>query len=395
MIPRKIGIVSLYYKNSNMGGLLQAYALQTALSNDGLEAEQISYDYNYLNQQQRSIAKKLVHEQVTHADINIILKKAVARFMQWKKKVDVVETDFKKQMDAFQRFEQMIPHTSTVYNSDTIAQVNDSFDGFVCGSDIVWHPSRAVHTAFYLGFVGKTKIKLPYAVSMGRLPYTPLEKEMLKRNVQDFSVIATREQSVADYIASLTGKKTLTVVDPTLLLTAEQWESIEDRSCVPEGKYIFCYLFNNEKWCRKYVADYAKKVGMTVVYLPYIMNSKRKVDDLLSGIGICNAGPDGFIALIHHAQCVFTDSFHATVFSTLFQKEFYVFDRDPSKSKTSINSRNDEFLKRYGLEDHHIGNCAEGPLKRTVLPSARALEKIAVDREASYKYLQNGLNGTE
>ena len=230
---------------------------------------------------------------------------------------------------------------------------------------------------------------------MGRLPYTPLEKEMLKRNVQDFSVIATREQSVADYIASLTGKKTLTVVDPTLLLTAEQWESIEDRSCVPEGKYIFCYLFNNEKWCRKYVADYAKKVGMTVVYLPYIMNSKRKVDDLLSGIGICNAGPDGFIALIHHAQCVFTDSFHATVFSTLFQKEFYVFDRDPSKSKTSINSRNDEFLKRYGLEDHHIGNCAEGPLKRTVLPSARALEKIAVDREASYKYLQNGLNGTE
>ena len=101
---------------------------------------------------------------------------------------------------------------------------------------MIWHPNQSFQTAFYLGFVEKTKIKLPYAVSMGRLPYTPLEKEMLKRNVQDFSVIATREQSVADYIASLTGKKTLTVVDPTLLLTAEQWESIEDRSCVPEGK---------------------------------------------------------------------------------------------------------------------------------------------------------------
>ena len=75
--------------------------MQTALSNDGLEAEQISYDYNYLNQQQRSIAKKLVHEQVTHADINIILKKAVARFMQWKKKVDVVETDFQKANGRF------------------------------------------------------------------------------------------------------------------------------------------------------------------------------------------------------------------------------------------------------------------------------------------------------
>lgn len=395
MGPLKIGIVTLYYNNANMGGLLQSYAMQKALEKIGAKATQITYDFTKLNRKQRGDFRKLRHEQVQYEKTSLIVKKMFKRAFHAIKKSKKADSGSRQQYEVFMTFQQRIPHTSTVYNSDTIAQVNDSFDGFVCGSDIVWHPSRAVHTAFYLGFASKTKIKLPYAVSMGRLPYTPLEKEMLKRNIQDFSVVATREQSVADYIASLTGKKTLTVVDPTLLLTAEQWESIEDRSCVPEGKYIFCYLFNNEKWCRKYVANYAKKVGMTVVYLPYIMNSKRKVDDLLSGIGICNAGPDGFIALIHHAQCVFTDSFHATVFSTLFQKEFYVFDRDPSKSKTSINSRNDEFLKRYGLEDHHIGNCAEGPLKRTVLPSARALEKIAVDRETSYKYLQNGLNGTE
>lgn len=391
----KVGIITYYYKSKNMGGLLQAFALQRALEGLKINAEQICYDYSHLNQVQKALAKSLQKEQIKYSSIAALLNKARERILLRFPSQKIHNCKMEEQLYAYYRFAQRIPHTNTVYDSDTIEKVNTQFDGFICGSDVIWHPNQSFQTAFYLGFADKTKIKLPYAVSMGRLPYTPLEKEMLKRNVQDFSVIATREESVADYIASLTGKKTLTVVDPTLLLTAEQWESIEDRSCVPEGKYIFCYLFNNEKWCRKYVADYAKKVGMTVVYLPYIMNSKRKVDDLLSGIGICNAGPDGFIALIHHAQCVFTDSFHATVFSALFQKEFYVFDRDPSKSKTSINSRNDEFLKRYGLEDHHIGNCAEGPLKRTVLPSARALEKIAVDRETSYKYLQNGLNGTE
>ena len=291
----------------------------------------------------------------------------------------------------FEAFEKQIPHTDAVYDSDTVAQVNLLFDGFVCGSDVIWHPSRSVQTAFYLGFASETKAKVPYAVSMGRLPYTPLEKTLLKKNVQTFKTIATREQSAATFIKDLTGKPTLTVLDPTMLLTAEQWEGMEDRSCLPDGKYILCYLLGDTKWPRKYIAAYATKRGLPVVYFPYIMQNRRKADDLLHGTEICDAGPDGFVALIHHAECIFTDSFHATVFSTIFQKEFYVFDRDSDYAKTSINSRVNDFLQRYHMSDRHIYNMDGGPIARPVPPRADVLFQIAEEREQSYEYLRKNL----
>ena len=378
-----------------MGGLLQAYALPKALSALGLDAVQICYDYNVWNQEQRNLLVRLRKEQLLHISPFEIIQKTFQKVADWIKASErnclASDSGYIAQCRAFEAFEKQIPHTDRVYDSDTVEQVDPLFDGFVCGSDVVWHPSRVLQTAFYLNFASQTKPRVPYAVSMGRLPYTPLEKALLKKNVQTFKTIATREQSAATFIKDLTGKPTLTVLDPTLLLTAEQWESMEDRSCLPDGKYILCYLLGDGKWPRKYIAAYAKKRRLPVVYFPYIMQNRRKADVLLHGTEICDAGPDGFVALVHHAECIFTDSFHATVFSTLFQKEFYVFDRDPGNKKTSINSRIYDFLQRYNMSDRQIHNMDEGPIAKPVPPRADVLAQIAAEREQSYEYLRKNL----
>jgi len=61
-VDLKVGIITLYYKNYNFGGLLQAYALQQALSKKGFDCKQITYDYRseQLGGNQQSIKEKLI-----------------------------------------------------------------------------------------------------------------------------------------------------------------------------------------------------------------------------------------------------------------------------------------------------------------------------------------------
>lgn len=349
----KVGIISLYYSSRNLGGLLQSYAMVSFLSSNGFEAEQICYDLSVTNSESRHYQRLRRNALLLSSGYKILYSKYKSIVRRIVKRNDhLLNEHINKQNSVFSEFELLIPHSNVVYNIDTIKDAASLYDAFITGSDQVWNLGLLAHDAMYLTFVDKKKIA--YAVSMGKTSITEFEKKIFIAKIHDFSEIAVREKSLGTLINSLTDKKCVNVLDPTLLLTYDCWNKIENASIVPNEKYIFCYFLGDCKWQRVYVQKYADKHNLKIIDIPYIMGSVRKSDLVLKSEKHYDVGPREFIALIKNAVCVFTDSFHAVAFSVNFQTDFYVFDRDGLSGSKSINSRITDFLGMLSLSSRRV-----------------------------------------
>ena len=131
------------------------------------------------------------------------------------------------------------------------------------------------------------------------------------------------------------GKEVQVCVDPTLLLTADEWNAIASERKI-QGKYVFLYFLGDDRKSRKEAERFAEKKGMKLIMIPDLMGKYRKIDREIKAEYIMDATPWDFISLIKHAEYVFTDSFHACVFALLYQKDFFAF---PRSGKIKMESR--------------------------------------------------------
>lgn len=387
---KKVGIITHYYGSHNIGGLLQSYALCLALNQLGVDAEQICYQPNLPTRESRMLAKKMQLEQALCCSPGQLFGKIMEKLQyRIRRNISNDTACIDLQWKRFKEFEESIPHSKKVYTDDTIAEADAEYDVFLCGSDIVWHPANLAHPAYHLQFADPQKRKASYAASMGRLPKTPIEKRLFSERLSGIQNISVREKSAAEYILQNEHREVEVVVDPTLLLCAEDWEKNEKLDAVPENRYAFCYFLGSNKTSREATVQYCKEKGLQIIYLPYIMNGNRSEDAPLKefGTGLDCFGPEDVVGLIHHAECIFTDSFHAVVFSTIFGKQFFAFDRDKKGKTYSINSRIDDFLKEYGMEMHHVdvGDSLSGKETAFLQKGNIALEEAI---KASYEYLK-------
>lgn len=308
----KIGIVTHYYKSENYGGNLQAYALCKVLNDMGHEAEQISLD-----------KKK---DKGLYLKFKELGKKILLSLKRNRKLV-------KARSLAFRGFNQeIIPH-SIAYSEKSIRECVQNYDAFITGSDQVWNP-RDVCDAYLLRFAPSDKIKLSYAASIARNQLSQEIQERYKRALLDYKAISVRENEAVPLIAPLTDKDVRVVLDPTLLLTKEDWLSMAEPSGIKED-YLFCYFLGNNERSRKLAEEYAKKNNLKIVTLPHLIGKRRKCDDNFGDYKLYDVSPQRLIGLINEAKCVFTDSFHATVFSIICQKEYFVFHRSALKTMSS------------------------------------------------------------
>jgi hypothetical protein len=119
-----------------------------------------------------------------------------------------------------------------------------------------------------------------------------------------------------------------------LLLTRQQWDEV----CAPrqvEQPYVFCYFLGKGRKQRRLAKAYAKRKKLKLVTIPHMENQFIPEDVSFGDIRLPSPSPEMFISLIKHADCVFTDSFHAAVFSSLYQREFFVFPRHGHKGMGS------------------------------------------------------------
>ena len=330
----KIGIITLYYKNNNYGGVAQAYALYKYFSNLGYECELITYKkkpstLNLVNKNKN--LKMLINrckgkiKRISHVPIEKYLSK------RYKAKL---ETRGQK----LENFRNSIPH-SKVYSLETISEISDKYDIFITGSDQVWNPG-VVDQAFVFSFLkNQNKKILSYASSVAVTDVTDKYKDFMKKELEKYGFISVREKSSKDIIQSLTNKNVEWVMDPTLILERKDWEKLTTERIIKE-KYIFSYMIGDNKKQKKQIEKFAKQENLLLVTLPYIKNGNRfefRIEDYKFGDKqMLDITFEDFLSLIKYSEYVITDSFHAICFSYIFKKEFYAFEKG---TLVSTNSR--------------------------------------------------------
>lgn len=335
MITR-VGVLTHYYKSTNYGGNLQAYALMRAVKRIiCVESKQICYPWGMDFQKNDSAIKNRLLIIKIKKGLNVLFhpKKFEDKFLKQTNKKEL--SKLKKRRDEnFYKFNQVIiPHTDKVYTSENISETLSQYDAFITGSDQVWNTNWYT-PVFFLDFVPSDKIKISYAASISKDSLTDKEKEIFKKSLADFKAVSVREEQAVDLIKDLSPVKPVVTLDPTLLLDASDW----DKVCAPrvvEDDYIFCYFLGDNPKERKIAKKFAKEKGLKLVSVP--LTGVKVYSDLKFGdVILPAASPEEFISLIKHASYVFTDSFHAVVFSQIYQRQYFVFNRDV---KGSMNSR--------------------------------------------------------
>ena len=358
---KRIGIITMI--GNNFGNRLQNYALQEYLKRIGVNVETI---YNNIYERPKSIK-----------DILQIPKKIISK-IKWillDKRLDESRNflfdEFNNSYIKFTKYKIL----DKEYNYKDLLS---NFDIFVVGSDQVWNPYAYRNKDLdFLTFSSKEK-NITYAVSFGISNLEKEFEEIYKKGLNNFSYISVREEKGREIIENITNRKDIEVlVDPTMLLTSNDWVKIEKKpKHLSSKKYILNYFLgkiSNER--KKEIENIAKNNDCEII------NILDKEDPYYV------SGPSEFLYLERNAFLICTDSFHSCVFAILFGIPFVVFDREDDL--VNMNSRIETLLKKFQLEDRRFtGKIKESNLKYDYTQAYKILNS---ERKKAYNYLYNAL----
>lgn len=318
---------------------MQAYSLTQYLLKQGLKVEQIRYNhFTALPLQKR-------------AKINIIKIISIIRNPEHfyiKMRIN------HRNKIVVHASEKMVPHSNKVYTEKNVSSCLEDYSAFITGSDQVWHGEWP---AYFLSFVPSGKRKIAYAASTGKSKLTDTDIKMICDYTKDFKAISVREKDTAEALSkALPSSKIEFVLDPTLLLEKTDWETITN-SRIIEGKYLFCYYLGNDIRVRSIATEYGRKNGLKVVTIPHMQGRVYSSDLSFGDIQSFDASPKDFLSYIKYADIVFTDSFHATIFSQIFNTQYIIFGRIEHKEMNNrIETLTDIFHTQYRFiteEEHY------------------------------------------
>ena len=383
----KAGIVTLYHANYNFGGLLQAYALPRVLKEYfEVEAEQI--DYIPTQKTMETIQQKNDKKGLLWSLYGKVYNLGIIFFDILNKK------NLHQRKQAFDNFMNEIPHSAIVYDYDSIHNSLGRYKLFICGGDQIWNDCKIDQNIkiYTLQFVPQGMKKIAYAPSMAILEATSEFKQIMSDGLNSLDVVSVREKKSISILKSLTNKKIDVVVDPVLLMSKNEWKGV---ARVPKktDKYILCYLLGDSIECRRAVKKFAQKMRLPILTFPHIfLNVVRKCDLYFGDIHDYTSGPREFLGLIKNADFVITDSFHACVFSMIFETPFVVFERNKAGEKGNMNSRIYDFLEEYHLEGQLVTEKELVDMKQIPkIDFTYAHEHWKKRREESLEYLENAL----
>lgn len=332
---KKIGLVS-YHREANFGTMFQAYALAEVIKQSGKACEYIDYYESLKKPVFYSFIRKLAG-QLYHL-LRLPSRGDFGFF-------DSLE--FRDILNAFNSFHsKYIPVSKERYFYNSLNGIEDEYDLFIVGSDQTWSKAMNMnpYSINFLPFIEDHNKKRSYAPSIGTIHINKEFERRLKRELSSFSYISCRERPNCVSLSSLLGKDVYYVLDPTLLLTKSEWLKVAHPFNLTE-KFILAYILGSKK-C---VADFAEKLGKAnglPVY--YLITSPEYLDRQNS---LSAVGPSEFISIISQAEYVVTDSFHGTIFSINFNRQFYSFAKRESSESSIDNDRISCFLKEVHLEN--------------------------------------------
>lgn len=344
---KKVALVSCYFKD-NYGSLLQTYALQAALKNDGIDC--VNIDIENINKDISAKKKKYYISQLFNS--TLIKQKWGMVFLKIRVKLNnTLRSNIAKRSRKHNQFRADYFIMSQPYaNLHSLAENNDGFTDFIVGSDQLWLPVNIVGDYYTLNFVPDDVNKISYSTSFG-VSFIPNKyKSRYIKFLTRINYLSVREKTGQKIVNDLVGRDAELVCDPTLLLTNEQWLDIAAKPSLKiDGEYIFCYFLGKNIAHRKFAERLKASTGCKIVSLNHC-DEYVKYSDKFADYTPYDIGPREFIYLIRHAKYVLTDSFHGTVFSLLMNTPFFSFRRFKA-NKVSTNSRLDTLLEIVGLQD--------------------------------------------
>lgn len=364
-----------FHRAHNHGSVLQAYALQTFLIKF-LDSQGIDCDYEIIDFFP-DVQKRLYSVFKPLSSLKNIIKNVIAL------------KHYKALSLRHKRFDLFVKnHLSITSTYDTEKSLNENpplADLYISGSDQIWNVrAKDFSPAYFFSFLPKEARRISFAVSFG-----PLEIDWNKYDIdkyvellERYDYISTREAGSAENVRLLTGISPETHLDPTFLLTAEDWRKIQSDVNYNNGRYILLYCLEPSKQQVSMAQSISVKLDLPIVVLRY----NNKNDWFNPFVKRYDSGPCDFLSYIDNAALVLSSSFHGTAFSIIYNKPFYVFDGMKDNRISAI-------LSEIGLTERSIGSDATN-LDRIdlVAPDKVAIEQfLHKSRKVSATYLSKAL----
>lgn len=342
----KIGILTLFHGNCNWGGVLQGYALKTLIETKIPDAKADLLIYKGSN----IVYTSRIRQVMQYSTMGIVQK--VAKRLIGKRGCRELLVNRTALFHAFMREQISNPRK---YDDETLIDAAREYDCLISGSDQVWNPNVG-WAGFFQAMITDECKKIAYAASIARDDLSVYERSVMMPLVERFDAVSVREKTAKVFLErySSNGLKVEEVLDPALMLSKEEWSKFSEKSTLSfDGRYAIAFFFSESRQYREKISKYCKLHGLELKFIPFARGEYIASDEKGEADRLYDLGPYEFVRLFRNTQCVFTDSFHGTVFSIIFQKPFCVFERD-KKSKVSKNSRLYDLLEKFGLSSRLV-----------------------------------------
>ena len=373
-MKKKVGIIT-FYSSHNCGSMLQAYALQTILEERYGDQFEI---INFANSGSRNVYNLFDLRPKKSA-----IRKNISTLCNLK-----IVQDYRRDYLAFSR--QYLHTTKQKYKkTDDLIGVEKNYDLLIAGGDQGWNVlCDDADPAYFLSFAKGVK-KVAYSPSLGgnNINIAAKDPSVYRNYLMEFDMLSVREPNGKKWLEELTGREIPIIADPTLLLTREEWCNRFDLPQI-EGDFIFNYaFFHNRPEANAVLQKISEETGMPV----YVLDNKSWAFYKLDRYGIrrCeHTGPITFLAMMSQAQMVLTQSFHGTLFSALFHKQFWSY-RAPA-TKRIDDDRATAILDQLGLRDRYqvIDELPSIDYKKEIDYTDTDM-KIAQLRQKAFEYIDS------
>ena len=361
---KKVALMT-WYKYNNYGTVLQCVSLYNCIRDMGYDVDVVAYQPGRNKYLYQDSPLELFFEPIT-------------------RRMEIRSIRSQERSDLFEKFKnQYITVTEEFENYSELYSLNQKYDCFVCGSDQIWSMTRSFDDKFYLSFVSDGYKKVSYAPSFGVVkPSAEQMVDMIKGLLSDFTHLSVRETAGKQFIKEITGREAEIVLDPTLLLQPNAWESYMNQvTQLKSKKYIICYFLGDENNYLKNVIELSKTLNAPYFLIPATQKQKNKPHVLQDPIG-----PAEFVYLIKNASYVCTDSFHGLAFAINFSVPFSIYRRFKDSDPKSQNSRIYSLLQVLNLNDRLEKNAF-----RQSIDYASVQTKLNQLRRNSLSYLEESI----
>ena len=364
------GVVSynIYCNFTNYGSALQSWALTQAIGKLGHHAKLVDYCPEILADKDPLNPFPHMWDQDETSRRNCELTLPAIR-----------ENFYKFDRFYHEKFDKTLRKYTAANFNDIMAE--EQLDGFVCGSDTIFCilEFHGFDDGYFANYdCMKNGYSVSYAASFGDAVFDDETFPVLKDRLQNFNALGLRENTLIDYVKENVSVPVKQVLDPTLLMTAADYDRIAEKRLIAE-RYILLYTRRYDPKMEDYAERLAQETGCKIVEI-----SLRALNAEKGHIMYYQAGVEEFLSLVKYAEAVVTNSFHGLIFGVQFSRPIHIFTREQADKKIG------DVLRICGLSDRVAG--ADGRLLDNETDYEQVHQRLMIKRQESMAFLKSELD---